>query len=174
MDSEKEIVNRVASSGLVSFDLESLYTPGERVVFDMKDVLFQGMILKEKDFREFVKQHDWSRYRDKLVAIGLSADAIVPTWAYMLVSISLQPFARKIFFGTLEELESQLYHEALAGVDWERYRDAKVVVKGCSKVNVPTSAYVEATNLLRPLAGSLMFGEPCSTVPLFKRPKGTA
>jgi hypothetical protein len=156
---------------LVSIDLEEFYTVGDRVVFDMKECLFQGMILKEKDFRDFIKANDWSRYQDKFVAITCSVDAIIPTWAYMLLSVALQPFARKVFFGTLSELEAHLFHDALSGFYWEQYRDAKVVIKGCSKVDVPASAYVEATNSLRPLAASIMYGEACSTVPLFKRPK---
>jgi len=171
MENEKGIVNRVATSSLVSIDLEEFYAVGERVLFDMKECLFQGMILKEKDFRDFIKAHDWSRYRDKFVAITSSVDAIIPTWAYMLLSVSLQPFARKVFFGNLSELESHLFHDALSGFPWEQYRDAKVVIKGCSKVEVPASAYVEVTNYLRPLAASIMYGEACSTVPLFKRPK---
>jgi len=115
MENEKGIVNRVATSSLVSVDLEEFYTVGERVLFDMKECLFQGIILKEKDFRDFIKVHDWSRYRDKFVAITSSVDAIIPTWAYMLLSVSLQPFARKVFFGNLSELESHLFHDALSG-----------------------------------------------------------
>lgn len=168
---EKEIVNRVTSSSLVTFDLEEYYRPDERVLIDIKDQLFQGLILKEKDFRDFIKGHDWSQYKNKLVAVYCSADAIVPTWAYMLLAIALEPFAQKVFFGTIEALEHELFREALAKIDWEQYRNAKVVVKGCSKVNVPVSAYVEATGKLKPIVASLMFGEPCSTVPLYKKSK---
>jgi Protein of unknown function (DUF2480) len=168
---EESIVNRVAVSALVSIDMEEFFTPGERAVFDIKDLLYQGLVLKEKEFRDFIKSNNWSAYRDKLVSVVCSADAIVPTWAYMLLSVALQPFARKVFFGSVSEMESHLYQEALASVPWEKYRDAKVVIKGCSKVQVPASAYVEVTNRLRPLAASIMYGEPCSTVPLFKRPK---
>jgi hypothetical protein len=168
---EKEIVNRVASSSLISIDLEELYTPGERVLLDIKNSLFQGLILKERDFRDFIQSQDWSGYQGKLVAVTCTVDAVIPTWAYMLLTISLEPFAEKIFFGSLDALESHLFHEALARVNWEQYRNAKVVIKGCSKVAVPTSAYVEATGYLRPLVSSMMFGEPCSTVPLYKRPK---
>jgi hypothetical protein len=171
METEKEIINRVSSSTLVTFDLEEYYTPGERVVIDIKDQLFQGLILREKDFREYIKQHDWSQYKNNFIAIQCSADAIVPTWAYMLLTIALEPYARRLIFGTQEELESQLFREKLATIDWSVFKDAKVVIKGCSKVNVPVSAYVETTNKLRPLAASLMFGEPCSTVPLYKKPK---
>lgn len=166
---EKEIVNRVNSSQLVTFDLEELYTPGERVVFDLKDFLFQELVLREKDFRDFIKAHDWTQYQNKLVAITCSADAIVPTWAFMLVSASLQPYAAQVSFGTLQDLEEKLFQQSLDKVGWEKYHNAKVVIKGCSKVNVPASAYVEATNRLRPIAFSIMFGEPCSTVPVFKK-----
>jgi hypothetical protein len=168
---EKEIVNRVTASSLVSIDLEELYTPGERILFDIKEQLFQGMILKEKDFRDFIRLHDWSQYAGRLVAITCTAEAVVPTWAYMLLSVALQPFARKVIFGNLSELESLLFRERLSNIDWEQYRDAKVVIKGCSKVEVPASAYVEAIHYLRPLAASIMYGEACSSVPLYKKSK---
>lgn len=166
-----EIVNRVASSGLLTLDLEEYYHPGERVVYDLKDNLFQGMILREKDFREFLKNHDWSIYQNKNVAIVCSEDAIVPTWAYMLLALKLEPYAHAFVFGNLAELENKLFFEAISKIDLEPYRDARVVVKGCSKHPVPVAAYVEITRLLKPLVQSLMFGEPCSTVPLYKRPK---
>ena len=164
-----EIINRVATSSLVTFDLEQLYQPGERVLIDIKDQLYKGLILKEKDFREFVKTHDWSAYQGKQVAITCTAEAIVPTWAYMLLAIALEPFAKNVLFGTIEELENFLFQKALEGINWLQYKDAKVVVKGCSKVSVPVQAYVEVVKRLRPLAASIMYGEPCSTVPLFKR-----
>jgi hypothetical protein len=166
-----EIINRVASSGLLTLDLEEYYHPGERVVYDLKDNLFQGMILREKDFREFLKNHDWSVYQNKNVAIICSEDAIVPTWAYMLLALKLEPYAHAFIFGNLAELENKLFFDAISKIDLEPYRDARVVVKGCSKHPVPVAAYVEITRLLKPLAQSLMFGEPCSTVPLYKRPK---
>ena len=139
---EDQIVNRVASSQLVTLNLETLHQPGERILYDIKDLLFQGLILKEKDFREHVRQHDWSQYKDKFVAITCTADAIIPTWAYMLLTVSLQPYARRIFFGTVDEMESTLFHESLQTIDWNQYRNAKVVIKGCSDVHVPASAYV--------------------------------
>lgn len=168
---ENEIVNRVSQSQLVTFDLEELYTPGERVLLDIKDQLFQGMILKEKDFRDFIKATDWSVYKNKFVAITCSVDAIIPTWAFMLLSIALQPYATKIVFGNIDDLENQIFHDKLSAIDYETYRDTKIVIKGCSKVNVPVAVYVEATNRLKPFAASIMFGEPCSTVPLYKKPK---
>ncbi len=165
------IVNQVAKSSLVTFDLENFYTSGDRVSLDIKDQLFQGLVLKERDFREYIKSHDWASYRDKFVALACSADAIVPTWAYMLLVIALQPYAKKVIFGSMEEMEVALFTERLNEVDWKQFRDGKVVIKGCSKVNVPVAVYIEATARIRPYAASIMFGEACSTVPLFKRPK---
>ncbi len=167
MDEEK-IINKVINSGLITFDLEDLYDQGERVVYDLKDNLFMGMILKEKDFREFLKNYDWSIYEGKNVAIICSEDVIIPTWAYMLLTLKLQPFASTIVLGNVEELENKLFYDALRKVNPEEYRGARVVVKGCSKVPVPAAAYVEITRILQPVVQSLMFGEPCSTVPLYK------
>ncbi len=167
----EEIINKVATSGLLTLDLEEYYHPGERVVYDLKDNLFQGLILREKDFREFLKNHDWSSYTGKNVAIMCSEDAIVPTWAYMLLALKLQPYAHSFVFGSLAELENKLFYEAIDRIDLEAYRGARVVVKGCSKHPVPVAAYVEITKALTPLVQSLMFGEPCSTVPLYKKPR---
>jgi Protein of unknown function (DUF2480) len=164
-----EIINRVNSSQLVTFDLEELYTPGERVLFDIKTLLFQELILREKDFRDFIKDHDWAQYQNKFVAITCSADAIVPTWAYMLLASALQPHAQQVVFGSLQDLEARLFEDALNKIEWKKFDKAKVVVKGCGKVEVPVSAYLEVTNRLRPVAQSIMYGEPCSTVPVFKR-----
>lgn len=165
-----EIINKVANSGLITIDLEEFYPKGERILFDIKPLLFHELILKEKDFREFIKQHDWASYQDKLVAIVCTADAIVPTWAYMLISIALEPFAKKIVFGNLETLEAVVFHEALNRISYEEYKDKRVVVKGCGNLPVTTNAYVELAKGLRPFAKSIMYGEPCSTVPLYKAP----
>lgn len=169
MELDDPIINKVASSGLVTLDLEDYYHQGERVIYDLKDNLFMGMILKEKDFREFLKNHDWSIYEGKNVAIICSEDAIVPTWAYMLLSLKLSPYANTVVYGDLRQLEDKLYYDAIAKINPLDYADARVVVKGCSKVPVPTSAYVEITQKLMPYVKSLMFGEPCSTVPLYKK-----
>ena len=169
MEDQKEIINKVANSALVTFDLEELYQPGERVLIDIKDQLFEGLILREKDFRAYIKTTDWTVYNGKYIAITCSADAIVPTWAYLLLTIALEPYARLIVFGSLNDLEERLYQEALSKIDWQKYEGAKMVIKGCSKVQVPEAAYVEVIRNLRPFAASLMYGEPCSTVPLFKR-----
>jgi hypothetical protein len=166
-----ELINKVAQSALVTLNLEELIHPGERVVYDIKDNLFMGLILKEKDFRAFIKDNDWSVYAGKNVAIINSADAIVPTWAYMLLAIKLQPHANRYVFGDLESLEQALFQDAIARIDPEEYRDAKVVVKGCGQIPVPNFAYVEVMKILLPVVSSVMYGEPCSTVPLYKKPK---
>jgi hypothetical protein len=171
MEGNEQIVNKVASSSLVTFDLEKYFEPGERILLDIKEQLYEGLVLREKDFRAFIKNHDWSKYENKLVAITCSTDAIVPTWAYMLLAIALKPYASRVFFGSLLELEIDIYREALNNIEWSSFKDAKVVIKGCSKVEVPVAIYVYVVNKLLPYASSLMFGEPCSTVPLFKRPK---
>ncbi len=166
-----EIVNKVAGSGLVTIDLEEFYPKGERVVLDIKDHLFQGLLLREKDFREFIKQEDWSKYNNMYVAVTCSADAIIPTWAYMLLASALEPFAKKVVFGSAETLETVLYDELLRNLDVQQYKDARVVIKGCGNLPVPRAAYVELTRLLRPHVKSIMYGEPCSTVPIYKQPK---
>ena len=163
------IVNKVAQSGLNGFDLADLYPKGERVVYDIKDNLFHGLILREKDFRQFVKEHDWSLYQGKHVALVCSTDAIVPTWAYMLLANKLAPFAETVAFGTPDTLETLLFEKAIAGLDIEQYRDQRVVVKGCGEIDIPVSAFVELTTRLTQVAKSIMYGEPCSTVPIFKR-----
>jgi hypothetical protein len=171
MENEKEIVNRVSNSALVTFDLEDYYQSGERVLLDIKDQLFNGLILKEKDFRDFIKARDWTQYKNKFVAITCSEDAIIPTWAYMLLTSALEPHARTIVFGTLNDLETKIFFDSLSAIDFTQFLNAKVVIKGCSKVAVPVAAYVEATRLMRPYASSIMYGEPCSTVPVYKKLK---
>ena len=166
-----EIVNKVANSGLITIDLEEFYGDNERVLLDVKPLLFQELILKEKDFREFIKNEDWSKYKDKFVAITCTNDAIVPTWAYMLLSLALEPFAKKIVFGNLEQLEISIFDEALSKMDFSQYKDARIVIKGCSGKPVPTNAFVKLTAALKPFVKSIMYGEPCSTVPLYKAPK---
>ena len=164
-----EIVNRVAESDLKEINLEDFYLKGERVLIDVKENLFQGLILKEKDFREFVKNENWSKYKDKFVAITCSADAVIPIWAYMLLSTALQPLAKNIVFGDLKTLETVLFNRELSKINSADFADKKVVIKGCGNLPVPESAYVEVTRILTPLAKSIMFGEPCSTVPVMKK-----
>lgn len=168
----EEIVNKVAGSGLITIDLGDLYPAGERVLIDIKDQLFQELILREKDFREYIKTHDWSQYSEKYVALTCSADAIIPDWAWMLLASALAPFAKKIVFGTIEILETVLFDELLSAFNIEQYRDARIVIKGCGDKPVPKTAYIELTKKLQPVVKSIMYGEPCSTVPVYKKPKG--
>lgn len=169
MDIQENIVNKVSQSSLLSFDLATLFTPGERVVFDIKDNLFHGLMLREKDFREFLKDNDWSVYQGKNVAIICSSDAIVPTWAYMLLATRLAPYVANVFFGDIEQLEIFLYNNAIQNLETKMFENQKVVIKGCGDIFVPVSAFVALTAKLTPVAKSIMYGEPCSTVPLFKR-----
>lgn len=163
-----EIVNKVAASGIVSIDLEEYYTEGERATFDIKAFLFKELILKEKEFREALKAHSWAQFKGKIVNIICSADAIVPTWAFMLVAIELEPHALRVFCVGKEEVELLLFREKLSGLHPEEFKGARVVINGCADKPVPLNAFVELTALLKPFAKSIMYGEPCSTVPLFK------
>ncbi len=167
----EEIVNRVANSPIVSIDLEDYYHHGERVVYDIANNLFQRMILREKDFRQFVKEHDWGQYKGKNVSIICSEDAIVPTWAYMLLMTKLEGEANMVVMGSVETLDYALFQDALSKIDVNDISDRPVVIKGCGDLPIPESAYVEITRLLKPHVKSLMYGEPCSTVPLYKRPR---
>ncbi len=163
------IINKVSQSGLQTIDLESFYDETQRCVFDIKEQLYMGLMLKEKEFRDFVKTNDWSQYKDCHVAITCSADAIVPTWAYMLVGAKLSGIAKTVVFGNAELLEFSLFKDAIDRLEMEDYRDQRVVVKGCSKRPVPVSAYVYLTEKLTPVVKSIMYGEPCSTVPVYKK-----
>ncbi len=168
----EEIINRVANSSLITIDLEDLYPKGDRVLLDIKDQLWQGLALKEKDFRAYIKENDWSVYQDNFVALTCSVDAIIPTWAYMLLATAITPFAKKVVFGDLEFLESSLMEESIKQLDFTTYQDARIVIKGCSYKEVPTATYVLLTAKLQAYAKAIMFGEPCSTVPLWKKPRG--
>lgn len=166
---EQPLVNRVANSRLVSIDLEDLYPAGEVVPFDLKAYLFMEMILKEKDFREALKAHDWTQYTGKNLAVFCSADAIIPMWAYMLVATQAAPFANDIALTTPDQYVEVAFLKKLAAMDISAYEGQRIVVKGCSDKPVPPSAYLEITRRLQPVAFSIMFGEPCSTVPVFKK-----
>lgn len=171
MEIQETFVNKVAQSGLVTLDPASFYPAGERVVYDIKDNLYMGLMLREKDFRAFVKDHDWSQYEGKNVAVTCTEDAIVPAWAYMLLANRMAPYALEVVFGDAAVLETVLFVKRIAQLDPEQYRDQRVVIKGCGDVPVPVSAYVELTKKLTPVVKSLMFGEPCSTVPIYKTSK---
>lgn len=168
MEIQESIVNKVAQSGLISIDPADFYPSGERLFYDIKDNLFQGLILREKDFREFIKEHNWESYSGKHVAIGCSVDAIVPTWAYMLLASRLAPYASTVVFGDLAMLETFLFERELNKLDIDKFRDERVVVKGCGEIPVPDSAYVTITTKLTGIVKSIMYGEPCSTVPIYK------
>lgn len=166
-----DIVNRVTASQIISINLEEVYPQEDRVTFDLRPFLWQELILKEKDFRLSLKHTDWEVYRDKWVAIHCSADAIVPTWAFMLVCTYLDPVAKGYSIGDMNTLEVMICESVISKFDNESFRDRPVVIKGCSKFPIPLFAYGRMISLLLPIAKSLMFGEPCSTVPLFKKGK---
>jgi len=167
----EEIINRVVNSKLKTFDLEEIYPEGERIVLDIKDWLFQELILKEKDFRAFVKKHDWSQYKNSFVAVSCSVDAIIPSWAFMLVVSELTSFANKVVIGDLELLETDIYQELISFLDFKEYIDLPVIIKGCSNKPIPNSAYAFLIEKLQPIAKSIMFGEACSTLPIYKLQK---
>lgn len=166
---ENEIVNRVANSKLVVVDLEDYYPKGNRVIFDIKDWLFEGLVLREKDFREQVANHDWSQYENAYVALTCTSDAIVPAWAFMLLTMHLQPYAKKVVIGSLEQLETSLYQDIINRLDITEFEDKSLIIKGCTNKPVPANAYILLSERLRPVAKSIMYGEACSSVPLFKR-----
>lgn len=162
------IINRVAESGIITIDLENYYPNGQIVVFDVQPYLFRGLILKEKEFREALKQTDWEQYRSKYVALTNTADAIIPMWAYMLIVSYLQPVTKEVFFGTEQTLRQTLLLRNIEGINVAEYTGKRIVIKGCGDVILPEAAYVAITQKLRPVVKSLMFGEPCSTVPVYK------
>ena len=166
-----EIVNKVANSVLEVFDLEDYYPSGIRTQLDISQWLLEGFLLKEKDFREALKNHDWSKFQNHFVAIHCSTDAIIPAWASILVTVYLSPFAKKVVFGNLTDLETSLYQEILSTLDYSKYQDKPIILKGCSKKPVPESAYIMAIQKLQPFAKSIMYGEACSAVPLYKKSK---
>lgn len=165
------IVNRVAESALITFDLEKLYQIGQRQSIDLSQWLYEGLILKEKDFRAQLNAHDWSVYQDQFVALYCSTEAILPAWASLLVTSHLQPYSRKVIMGTLEDLEVQLFSEEIQLLDVTPFKDKPVIIKGCSDKTVPQDAYVQLIAKLQPIVKSLFYGEACSSVPLYKKKK---
>lgn len=166
---ENEIVNRVANSKLVVVNLEDYYPKGQRTVFDIKEWLFQELVLREKDFRAQVKEHDWSQYQDHYVALTCTSDAIVPAWAFMLLTMHLQPYAKTIVVGSLEQLETSIYQEVIRNLETDAFVGQPLIIKGCTNKPVPANAYIMLSQKLKPLARSIMYGEACSSVPLYKR-----
>jgi hypothetical protein len=167
----EEIINKVANSALEVFDLEDYYPKGIRSQVDISQWLLEGFLLKEKNFREHLKNYDWTQYQDQFVAINCSTDAIVPAWASILVTIQLAPFAKKVVNGNIDDLNAALYEELLAKIDYSAYANKSIIIKGCSQKPVPMRAYVIAAQNLQPFARSIMYGEACSAVPLYKAKK---
>lgn len=168
---DQPIVNRVAKSKIQTLDLEKFFPDEERLTLDISQWLYKGFILKEKEFRAELKEHDWNQYANKYVALYCYNDAIVPEWAYMLVSTYLRDHARKVIFGSLQELELLLFSDVINKIDPEEYRDKPVIIKGCSEKEIPQNAYVQLVQKLQPVVKSMMFGEACSSVPLYKKPR---
>jgi len=166
---DEAIINKVAESGLITLDLEKFYPLGEVAIFDLKDYLFKGLILKEKDFRDVLKGLDWEIYRNKFVGVTCTTDAIIPPWAYMLVATYLQPVAANVVMGSEKDVHKEIFLENIRGINVNDYADQRVVIKGCGEKNIEEFAYMEITKLLRPIAKTIMYGEPCSTVPVYKR-----
>ena len=164
-----EIVNRVAQSSLITFDLEEYYPEGKRMVIDISAWLYEGLILREQEFRQHVEEHDWSQYKDVFVAVKCSTDAIIPAWAFMLITSKLQPYASLVLQGDIDDINTQLYAEIIRDLDLSQFKDKPVIIKGCSDKPVPPNAYIWATERIQSVARSVMYGEACSSVPLFKR-----
>jgi len=163
-----EIKNRVAESSLVTIDLEDFYPIGNRIELDISEFLFEGIILREKDFREHVKTYNWEQYQDQYITLTNTSEAIIPAWAFMLLTVQLTPFAKKITIGNLEQLENQIFSEIISELNFSEYNDQRVIIKGCSNKPIPENAFIQVTQLLQPIAKSIMYGEACSSVPLFK------
>jgi hypothetical protein len=168
---EQPLINRVASSGLITINLEEFYPEYPIRTFDLKDYLFQGLILREKEFRSSLNEIDWASFEGSHFVMYCSTDAIIPTWAYMLVASKVEEYARSVYLGTESEFLTAHYQDVLSSLDYSKYENQRIVRKGCSKKPVPSGAYAVLTYYLKPRALSIMYGEPCSTVPIYKRPK---
>ena len=166
-----EIINRVANSKLVTIDLEAWYPEGNRLVLDISPWLLEGLVLREADFREYVEKHDWEQYEGSYLALNCSTDAIIPSWAYLLITAKAAPYAKKVVVGNLDLIETLLFQEIIENLDVAPYTDRPVIVKGCAEKPIPATAMVQLVNKIQPVATSIMFGEACSTVPLYKRKK---
>lgn len=165
----KEIINRVANSKLITIDLEDYYPSEKRVLIDIKPWLYKNLILKEKEFRETLKNIDWSIYKNQYIALHCSVDVIIPSWAYFLIAVYLNPFANKVVVGSLATLEQAIFQDILNQFNYSKYKNLPIIIKGCSNKNIPQSSYLQLIKHLQPVAKSIMFGEACSSVPLFKK-----
>ena len=168
---EKTLINKIANSVLVTINLEDLFPDSPIASFDLKDYLFKGLILKEKDFRQALKDHIWTEYKGQYLCIYCSGDAIIPTWAYMLVAINAQDHAINVYQGNPKEFLTHYYSSIIENLDFSKYSNQRIVIKGCSNKPVPAGAYAALTHKLKPISRSIMYGEPCSTVPIYKRPR---
>lgn len=168
---EAGIENKVAKSGLITIDLGDYAPEAELIEFDIKNWLYQGLILKEQDFKQYLKEQDWAQYEGLIVTVTCSTDAIIPLWAYMMVASKLTSYVERVYFGSRSEALNQVFLDNLKAVNPEEYQDAKIVIKGCGDKEIPSSAYVYLTNKLQPYVKTLMYGEPCSTVPVYKQPR---
>lgn len=164
-----KIINRVANSKLITIDLEDWYIEGTRTVFDISDWLFEGLLLRETEFRNHIKEHDWTQYQDHFVALTCTTDAIIPGWAYMLITSAISPYSKKVIIGNLVQLETLLYESQIASIDSTKYQNKPVIIKGCSNKPVPENAYISLVQKLQPVVKSIMYGEACSSVPLYKK-----
>lgn len=171
MYEEIKIINRVANSKLVTIDLEEFYPKGKRISFDIKQWLDKGLVLKEKDFRKSVKNHNWSQYKDTFVALFCSSEAIIPSWTYLLITVNLAPFTKRVVVGKLEEIETVLFTEIINGFDIKFFKKKSILIKGCSEKTIPQTAYIQLVEKLMPVATSILYGEACSNVPLYKAKK---
>lgn len=169
MSDSQILINKVALSGLVTLDLEQYYPSQELIEFDIKPFLFRELLLKELDFRKSMQEHDWTQYKDKILCVYCSSDAIIPKWAYMLIAKYAQESVSDLYFGNKEQALVSLFEKNLRAENWEKYKDQKMVIKGCGELEVPASAYQTVCYMLLPYASSIMYGEPCSTVPIFKK-----
>lgn len=168
---KEEIINRVANSKLVTIDLEAYYPEGKRLSLDISQWLYEGIVLREKEFRAAMKAHDWSPYKDAFVSIHCSTDAIIPGWAFMLVSLQLNLVAKKAVVGSQNDLETLIFSEIISDIDPSDYIDKPVIIKGCAHKPIPENAYVLLAQKLQSTAKSILYGEACSSVPLFKKSK---
>ena len=171
MSTEKPLINRIAASGLITLKLEEFFPIEPVAILDLKNFLFKGLILKEKDFRVSMKAHDWQQYDGAILLVYCSTDAIIPMWAYMLVASYAAPIAKDVFQGTTEDYHRAHFSHVINEMDISAYTDQRIIIKGCSDRPLPSSAYLDLTKRLRPVAKSIMYGEPCSTVPIYKKPR---
>ncbi|MDI9356385.1 MAG: DUF2480 family protein [Chitinophagaceae bacterium] len=166
---QEKIINKIANSNLTTIPIEDFIEKGERIFFDVKDILYQGIIIREKDIRDFLKKHNWNRYQGTFVAVDCSVDAIIPPWVYMLIASEIESFAKVLVKGNLKDLEKKIYEKKLESIHWEEYKHKKILIKGCNTIYDADHAFFELTKKLKPFVHSIFYGEACSNVPIYKR-----